>query len=482
MLFLDLSCDSDRTIERQYGHRVHEFLGSDWFGIISLSKRGSVRIETRYDVSGIGDERVLEFVEAYQKELQHQEYKYKTFERGNVHFMVFPVRENEHGYLIFFVHCRLAGPFEGKDIEWYQLYSDVAYNRVLLNNELIQEQNFLDQVMEGTESVIAVIDGSYDVLTANDAAANLLANNLKDVKFSNMSGKRTMLGLIDEVLASETRRKVSNIVIVQGDRRYILDVVLSPLCNSKDVVSGVVMVGNDITEKRRMEFEAEQLKHYGLLSEISLGLARDVKTPLMNIRSCAGLLKKRGTFEGGGEEMLDLIVDEVKRISDIINQMQSYSNVGRQDGNSMTNVNEVLENCIQIVKRQMAWRKVAVNYRPGIDIPLIKAENKDLQQIFVNILLNALQAIEENGTIGIATRYDEEQGRVLVVVEDDGVGIDEVDKEQLFSPYYTTKAHGTGLGLFMIKGTVEKYRGTIQLESVENKGTTCSVALPCGER
>lgn len=482
MLFLDLSCDSERTIERQYGHRIHEFLGSDWFGIISLSKRGSIRVETRYDVSDIGDERVLEFVETYQKDLQNQDYRYKTFERGNVHFIVFPVRENEHGYLIFFVHCRLVGPFEKKDIEWYLLYAGTAYNRVLLNNELIQEQNFLEQVMESTESVIAVIDRSYDLLTANNAASDLLGDNLKKVKFGNINSKRTILGLIDGVIANETKQKISNVVIVKGDKRYILDIVLSPLCNSKDVVSGVVMVGNDITERQRMEFEAEQLKHYGLLGEISLGLARDVKTPLMNIRSCAGLLKKKGTFVDGSGEMLDLIVDEVKRISDIISQMQSYCNVGKHNSNTMININEVLENCIQIVKRQMAWRKVAVNYRPGENIPLIKAENKDLQQIFVNILLNALQAIEDNGSIDITTAFEAEQEQVLVVVEDDGIGIDEADKEQLFSPYYTTKAHGTGLGLFIIKGTIEKYCGTIRLESAENKGTICSVVLPCSGR
>lgn len=112
-------------------------------------------------------------------------------------------------------------------------------------------------------------------------------------------------------------------------------------------------------------------------------------------------------------------------------------------------------------------------------MPHIQAKNSDMQQIFINIMLNALQAIEDHGHIDISSFYDLEQKRIHVVISDDGCGISEGDMGKIFTPYYSTKPNGTGLGLFVAKRIVEQYNGTIRMESIKWQATVCTVTLPC---
>lgn len=483
MFFRDDSCVSENTIERYYNdYRLHELMGSDWFGIMSLSRSGHVLIDNRYDASGVGDAHALEFVRAHAEELQVQDYPYRQFEHQGGYFLVYPIRVNEHGYLIFFLHCRLSSSFDAKDVEWYRLFSDVSYKRLLLNNELVQQRNYMARVMESTQDLITVLDPECNVLVANEAADDLLdgVKNLVRLDCLVAEARERLARLVEEAISTNSKRYLNNVVAEHDGIKHILDMTISPLSNSKGVPSGVVVVGSDVTKKQMMEYEFEQLKHYATLGEISLGLSHDVKNPLMNIRSCVTLLKRNDALRESGGELLGTIVGEVKRIDDTIQQMLSFGKVGKQNTYTFVNINEVLENCVQILHRQKAYRRIVVRYMPGKPIPLIKAKNSDMQQIFINIMLNSLQAIEDKGRIDVSSFYDTENNRIHVTIADDGCGISEEDMPKLFNPYYSTKDNGTGLGLFMVKRIVEQYHGTIRIESMKWEETVCTVTLPCG--
>ena len=483
MFLRDDSCISENTIDRYYNdYRLHQLMGSDWFGIMSLSGSGHTRIDNCCDVSGVGDERALDFVRDHAGELQVQDYTYRLYEYKEAHFLVYPIRINEHGYVIFFLHCRLSGPFDEKDVTWYCLFSDVSYKRLLLNNELFQQREYIDRVMESTQNIIAVLDANCNVLEANKAAGVLLDGGRGQTTLDSLlpAGKEQLAEAVRAAVATHSKQYLYNVVVECGDRKHILEMTISPLTTSKGITSGVVVVGTDITKKQMSEYEFEQFKHYATLGEISLGLSHDVKNPLMNIRSCVTLLKRGCALGEGSGELLDTIVGEVKRIDDTIQQMLSFGKVGRQNTCTFVNINEVLENCVQILHRQRAYRQITVRYMPGKPIPLIQAKSSDMHQIFINIMLNALQSIEDKGRIDISSFYDRENDRIHVTVSDDGCGIPEKDMPQLFNPYYSTKPNGTGLGLFMVKRIVEHYHGTVRIESMRWDGTICTVTLPCG--
>lgn len=482
MFFRDDSCISENTIDRYYNdYRLHQLMGSDWFGIMSLSSSGHVRIDNCCDASGVGDEYALEFVKAHTEELQVQDYVYRLYEYEDAYFLIYPIRVNEHGYMIFFLHCRLTEPFEEKDVAWYCLFSDISYKRLLLNNELLQQKDYIGRVLESTQDIITVLDPDCNVLEANQAAGDLLAGAQNLVRLDGLlpAGKELLAGAVREAVATNSKQYLNNVVAEYQGRKHILEMTISPLSNSKGVPSGVVVVGTDITTKQMSEYEFEQFKHYATLGEISLGLSHDVKNPLMNIRSCVTLLKRGGGLGENGGELLDTIVGEVKRIDDTIQQMLSFGKVGKQNGCTLVNINEVLEDCVQILHRQRAYRRITVRYMPGKPVPLIRAKNSDMQQIFINIMLNALQSIEDKGHIDISSFYDRGNNQIHVAVSDDGCGIAKEDMALLFNPYYSTKPNGTGLGLFLVKRIVEQYHGTIRIESMQWDGTICTVTLPC---
>ncbi len=483
MFFRDDGCISEDTIDRYYNdYRLHQLMGTDWFGIMSLSKSGHARVDNCCDVGGVGDERALSFVRAHAGDLQVQDYPYRLYEYEGTHFLVYPIRVNEHGYVIFFLHCRLSGPFDEKDVAWYCLFSDISYKRLLLDNELFQQRNYIDRVMESTQEIITVLDSDCNVLEANQAAGTLLDRGHGQTILDCLlpAGREQLAGAVRAAMKDRTKQYLYNAVAERNGRKRILEMTVSPLTTSKGVPSGVVVVGTDITKKQMSEYEFEQFKHYATLGEISLGLSHDVKNPLMNIRSCVTLLKRSSELGESGGELLDTIVGEVKRIDDTIQQMLSFGKVGKQNSCTFVNINEVLENCVQILHRQRAYRQITVRYMPGKPIPLIQAKNSDMQQIFINIMLNALQSIEDKGRIDISSFYDRENNRIHVTVTDDGCGIPEEDMPMLFNPYYSTKPNGTGLGLFMVKRIVEQYNGAIRIESMRWDGTTCTVTLPCG--
>lgn len=176
--------------------------------------------------------------------------------------------------------------------------------------------------------------------------------------------------------------------------------------------------------------------------------------------------------------MLDIIDGEVLRIDDIISQMLSFGNVGKQNTHTLVDISEILWDCIQIIRRQKAQKTIEVNFMPEENLPLIKAKNSDIQQIFLNILLNSLQAIEQDGRIDVFCSRDEEHKNLCIIFSDNGCGIPEDGMKKVFDPYYSTKANGTGLGLFFVKRIVDQYNGSIRLKSISGKGTICTVNLP----
>lgn len=481
MFFRDDSCISENTIKRYYSnYRIHELMESDWFGIMSLSQSGHVRIDNRYDVSQIGDRHALHFVESHAQELQIQDYPYKLFYEEEACYLVYPIRVNEYGYTIFFLHCRLSGPFSEKDVLWYSLFSEVSYKRLLLNNELIQQCNYMNSVLESTQDMIFVLDRSYQVVSHNQFAAVLVDGENK-LSRMNESARAQIYQAADVSLSSGKKQYLSNLVAEYDDAQHILELTISPLENSKGIAGGVVVLGKDVTKRQMTEYEVEQLKHYALLGEISLGLSHDIKNPLMNIRSCVTMLKRNSALRPEDRELLDTIVGEVKRIDDTVSQMLSFGKVGKHNTYTFVNINEILENCVQILHRQKAYRQINIRYLPGSPAPIIKAKNSDMQQIFLNVMLNALQAIEDKGQIDITSLWDKNLGRIYVTISDNGCGIAPENTEKIFEPYYSTKINGTGLGLFMVKRIIEQYGGSIRVESVQWQGTVCTIMLPCEE-
>jgi len=481
MLFHDPSCISENTIKSQMENRIPEFLGSDWFGIIILTHNFKFKIDSKYDINKIGDDIVLDFLTNHRNNLFQQDFEYRLYEYKTNYFAIIPIRSADT-YVVFFIHCRTqaSGPFIIKDLEWNKVYAQAAYKTVLLNNVLVQEHDYLENVLDSTESVIVIFDLDYQVISLNKIA-EILFNLFKPalaVDNLNIQDTEKLKLIFKRVILSGKKEFLNNLIVKVNGRDHILDSTISPLRNSKNVICGIILVGNDITKNQILEYELDQLKHYGLLGEIALGLSHDVKNPLTNIRGCAAFLKRSENIQDAELTYLNLIIQEVDRIDSIINQMMSFGNVVKNDTYTLLNINDVIYNSIQIINRQKVCRSIDVRYDLDKEIPLIKAKNTDLQQILLNILINSLQAIESDGVIKIKSKYHNKKESLNITISDTGVGIENDILDKLFNPYFTTKSNGTGLGLFIVKKVLDKYNGKIKIKSTPRKGTICKITFP----
>ncbi len=220
--------------------------------------------------------------------------------------------------------------------------------------------------------------------------------------------------------------------------------------------------------------QAERLAAIGLLAS---GVAHEINNPLAIIRGNAELLEMNSSAGDHGSEELDTIMRQVARIERIVKNLRDFSRSGDKQL-SRFSLGEVLEDILDQVGHQVSLDPYTVtrDYR-GKEI-IIEADEDQLRQVFTNLIVNGLQAMEEGGTLFVDIGADPEGGLCRVAVADTGPGIGEEQVEKLFTPFYTTKSQGSGLGLAVSYGIVRDHGGEIEVLSEPAQGTIFCVVLP----
>jgi signal transduction histidine kinase len=230
-------------------------------------------------------------------------------------------------------------------------------------------------------------------------------------------------------------------------------------------------------DKLKKLFHADKLATVG---ELAAGVAHEIRNPLTSIRSTVQYVQKG--LSGTKRELVDGIIEEVDRIDRIIHGLLSFSRTSELQMGDV-NVKEILDQTLLLLEPELRRYDITVQRRcelPDLQIP---ADTSQLKQVFLNILLNSIQAMPNGGTITITTDETIRQKSefVCVTISDTGPGIPEQDIARVFDPFYTTKETGTGLGLSISYGIVNKHGGEIELESTTEgptTGTTVTVRLP----
>lgn len=483
MLFQDMSCEATHTVESHHQHGVYKMLEADWAGIVTITRGLTVQIDASIDLTGSCAVFAQTFIHSNREKILAIDFSnttFQTFDCGTGQVIVSFDRETEK-YRVVSICCKKEGHFRAESIQWYEIYTAATYRNVLLNNELVQERDYLDNVLESCESSIIVFARDGSTVSFNRLAEQTFGPGLTELSFPGEDGENVLLSSIREVVASRKKLTFSNLHPLCTDRSRTFSASLSPLRNSKNVIAGAVLVCIDRTEQENMQQEVALLKQYGLLGEIALGLAHDIKNPLMNIRGCVGLMKNRSRKENGDYELCDIINHEVTRISKVIDQMMSFGNIAKTNQTGLVDLNEVIYDCVQVLERQKAEKVINFRHICMQDMPLLHGKIMDFQQIFLNVMINSMQAIESQGEIIIESSYQLRRRQIQVTITDDGSGIPENMLEKVFEPYFSTKRNGTGLGLFVVCHALERYGGQIHFELRKPCGTVCRIVIPCGD-
>jgi two-component system NtrC family sensor kinase len=225
----------------------------------------------------------------------------------------------------------------------------------------------------------------------------------------------------------------------------------------------------------RKVMESERL---AIIGQLAAGVAHEINNPLTGIVTYSQLLLEKNPGEGSTRSSLQKIVTQANRCRKIVRGLD-FSRQSKPDERPC-NVNTVLQECVALVANQALFQNIEIVRHLGEALPLVPMDPSQMQQVFMNLIINAAEATPADGSLTLTTRVDASGRFVEFEFADTGCGIKETDLERIFDPFFTTKGtrRGTGLGLAISYGIVKEHRGTIAVESVVGKGTTFVVRLP----
>ena len=239
---------------------------------------------------------------------------------------------------------------------------------------------------------------------------------------------------------------------------------------------------NDMTSKlvtaQRQLYQSDKLASLGRLTS---GIAHEINNPLTGVLSYSSLLLKRNDLAAEVHEDLEVIVRETKRCRDIVRRLLDFA---RQEPPKKTsvNINEVIGRTVSILTNQLNLKNISTQIKIADNLPVLKADANQLQQVLINLFVNAADAIDgKGGEIHVSVDRGKLNGRECVTIEvaDFGCGIPRENLTKIFDPFFTTKGKkGTGLGLAVVWGIIEKHDGKIEVQSEVGKGTTFTLRLP----
>jgi two-component system NtrC family sensor kinase len=232
----------------------------------------------------------------------------------------------------------------------------------------------------------------------------------------------------------------------------------------------------ELTEIQDHLFQSEKLASLG---KLAAGIAHEINNPLGGILIYSHLLLEDAPKKSPYHENLKKIVKETSRCKDIVKGLLEFARPKEPEA-SLININDIVENSLALMERQALFQNIKIKKSFTPNIPKIIADSAQLQQVFMNIILNAAEAMDENGTLTLNTSLDGDKKYIKVKFSDTGHGIKKEDKKRLFEPFFTTKevGKGTGLGLAISYSIIQKHKGTIDVESRVGKGSTFTVKLP----
>ena len=336
---------------------------------------------------------------------------------------------------------------------------------------------------------IALWNPAAEALFAR-SARRVIGRTLKEV----FPRETSLVRHLSDTLTTGESRSESEAIIESGDGRPIhASIVTAPLAGRSGAVTAAVAVVRDITRLHQLEAEMRRGETLAAAGQIAMGLAHEIRNPLGAIRGAVQLLKRELGDEARWHEYTDVLVKEVDRVNRIIEMLLD---LGRPVSLRAVplNIHQLLERVALMSEALAGQRGITLVRRYDPSMPPILADEDRILQVFHNLVRNAMEAMPRGGRITLVTRLsmnplfakvDLGQGlksMAEVQIADEGEGIPAATRAKLFTPFFTTKSGGMGLGLALCHRLVEEHGGAIQIASELGKGTAVSCFLPIAGR
>jgi PAS domain S-box-containing protein len=362
-------------------------------------------------------------------------------------------------------------------------------------------KSFYESIIQNLRSGLITVDQFMKITDVNRAAEiilgyrkeEMLGRQLDDF-LSPMDGKKCMfLDAADEM--DSTMGHLSEVPMKKkSGELFPAEVCFSVIMDSTDAVTGLSCIFRDITAKKVLEQDLARVDKLASLGEMAAGVAHEIKNPLAGISGAMQILA-RNFQEGDTNQLIfNEVQSQVKRLDNFINNLLQFARPG-QSQFAEVHLNTIIDRVLFLAASQLEGKHIKVVRAVDPNLPMAQGDEGQLQQVFLNIVLNAIDAMDRGGTLTFhSCGYESPEGRVdschspvcrylngkhvRVAVQDTGKGIDPTSMESIFNPFHTTKSNGTGLGLSISQRILEQHGGTIFVESEPGVGSTFIVCLP----
>ncbi|HTY24242.1 MAG TPA: ATP-binding protein [Desulfomonilaceae bacterium] len=354
----------------------------------------------------------------------------------------------------------------------------VIQNAYLVRRTLDEMRAYTRNVVESMANGLITVDRSLRVATFNSTALEILRKPKDEVEGCPIAQVLPLESEIKQILVDPEQIVEKEVKIVtEASGKIFLGLSVSPLKEPDSLITrGAVIIVRDLTMIRELEQKVAVSEKFAALGRLSAGIAHEIRNPLNSIRGFIQYFQKKIHLDEEDYRYTDIMLTEVDRLNRVISKLLAYSKP-REPRLSIRSAEDVLDHCTRLVEREAMEAGVQLVREPATgDAPLVLMDTDQMTQVFLNILLNAIEATPEGGKVLVRYLADG-QNRLQIIVEDTGEGIPRENLDKIFDPFFSTKKKGTGLGLAIVKSIIEGHGGEIEVETEPAKGTRFIVTL-----
>ena len=366
-------------------------------------------------------------------------------------------------------------------VENAELFTEVQNAKIY--NETLLENLTTGVIAAGTDERITVFNNEAVQLTGLNSREiiNLSLDNLPS----------PLRNALRTTLQTGESQENNEIALGVGEQSVIVRTSTSIFRGEDRQVLGALVVLTDLTPLKRLELLIRRSDRLASLGTLSAGMAHEIKNPLVSIKTFAQLLPQRYQDSDFRDAFSKLIGHEIDRIDSLVNQLLRFARPTKPDLKA-THVHEVLEKSLQLIGHRLYDQDIKLARFLEANVDTISADADQLEQVFLNFFINAMDAMKHGGELTVSTQThtgeewmapiahgNGEAREVLrITIRDTGEGIQSEHIQHLFDPFFTTKDYGTGLGLSVVHSIIQEHGGQIEVESELDKGTAFHILLP----
>ena len=237
----------------------------------------------------------------------------------------------------------------------------------------------------------------------------------------------------------------------------------------------------DITEFKNLEQKFYESQKLAAVGQLSAGIAHEVRNPLSSIKMSLQILEKRLNPTGNDQKRFKIAQKEVEHLEKLVSDILIFARPVEPDRKPV-NINVLVEHSLHMAEKEIMDKGIKIETRLSEGLPEAFIDQAMIDQVLLNIYLNAIDAMERGGRLFLSTSRPKGNGSVSVTIEDNGCGIAPEDIAHIFNPFFTKKKYGTGLDLTQVKKIIDQHNGTIEISSQQGNGTRVVVNLPTVEK